>query len=255
MQYDVQGIAVHEINLVRPWRNRWQQTYDRQVAAYVDREMADFRPDVAHTHNLSGASLAPFVVAEHERLPLVATLHDLWLLCANNMLLRRDYSLCSPGAAPCGRCFRQYDYWAPVPDRRQVFKRLARHVHTFISPSQKLIDLHVEGGYERERFALLRHGLYPLQRPPAGAPPAVGPHHLGGPSLVFVGAVAISKGVEVLARAFPLAAERLPDLKLIIAGRGPAALESKLRAGWAIRSSCSARSRARTSWKSMPAPA
>ncbi len=226
---DVQGVDVHEVNLVRRWKNRVQQTYDREIAGYLAREITDFRPDVIHTHNLSGTSLAPFVVARKMGVPLVATLHDLWLLCANNMLLRRDYSLCSPAEAPCGRCFRQYDYWAPLPARREVFRRLAESVHTFISPSRKLIDLHVEGGYERERFAVVRHGLHGLERPPAGAPPAIGPHHIGAPSVTFVGAVAVSKGVEVLARAFPLAAARLPELRLVIAGRGPAALENRLR--------------------------
>lgn len=229
VEYAVHGIPTHEVTLVRGLKNRVQQTYDREVARYVERELAAFRPDVVHTHNLSGASLAPFVVAGREGVPLVATLHDLWLLCANNMLMRRDYSLCSPAQAPCGHCFRQYDYWAPWPARRQIFRQLARHVHTFISPSQKLIDLHVEGGYDRARFRVVRHGLYPLQRPPAGAPPALGSHHVNASSVVFVGSVVVSKGVEVLGRAFPRAAARIPGLKLVIAGRGPAEQEARLR--------------------------
>jgi glycosyltransferase involved in cell wall biosynthesis len=228
-EYTVAGVPTHEVTLVRRWRNRVQQMYDREVAAYVEREVVAFRPDVIHTHNLSGTSLAPFVVAGRARVPLVATLHDLWLLCANNMLMRRDHSLCSPREAPCGRCFRQYDYWAPLPARRRVFRLLTRHVHRFISPSRKLIDLHVAGGYSRERFTLLRHGLYPLPRPPAGAPPVIGQHYVGAPSVVFVGSVVVSKGVEVLGRAFPRAAARIPGLRLVVAGRGPEAQEARLR--------------------------
>ena len=139
-EHTVDGLQVREIDLARRWKNRFLQTYDPAVAALLREEIARFKPDVIHTHNLSGASLAPFVVARREGLPTVATLHDLWLLCANNMMMRRNGTLCSPEAGDCGQCFREYDYWAPIPQRRRFFRWLARQVYTFISPSQRLIE-------------------------------------------------------------------------------------------------------------------
>lgn len=228
-EHVVDGLSVHEVDLARRYKNRFVQTYDPTVAALLRYEVDRFKPDVIHTHNLSGASLAPFVVAQRERLPTVATLHDLWLLCANNMMLRRDGSLCSPEAGGCSQCFREYDYWAPIPLRRRVFRWLARQVYTFISPSQRLIDLHVQGGYEPDRFTLLRHGLHSLERPPAGAPPALGGYHVGAQTMVFVGAIVVSKGIEIVIRALPRMIEALPAFRLIVAGRGTAELENRLR--------------------------
>jgi glycosyltransferase involved in cell wall biosynthesis len=228
-ELSVDGLAVHEVNLVRQWKNRVLQTYDPGVAAAVREEITRSRPDVIHTHNLSGTSLAPYRVAAQVGVPLVATLHDHWLLCANNMLMRRDHTLCSPETGHCNQCFREYDYWAPIPQRRRVFRYLARHVHTFVSPSQCLIDLHVLGGYERERFRLLRYGLHPLPRPPVGMPPFLSRLHVGAQTMVYVAALVISKGVEVLIRALPRLIESIPHFRLAVAGRGPAKYEEQLR--------------------------
>jgi len=228
-ELNVDGLVVHEVDLARRWKNRFQQTYDPGVAAALRNEISRFRPDVIHTHNLSGASLAPFPVASQVGLPVVATLHDHWLLCANNMLMRRDHSLCPPESGGCRHCFREYDYWAPIPRRRNVFRWLTRQVYTFISPSQHLIDLHVRGGYERERFVLLRHGLRPLPRPPIGSPPVVSSLHVGAQTMVLVAAITVSKGVEILCRALPRLVEGIPNFRLIVAGRGPAKHEERLR--------------------------
>jgi glycosyltransferase involved in cell wall biosynthesis len=228
-EFSVDGLAVHEVNRARWWKNRILQTYDPAVATALREEITRFHPDVIHTHNLSGASLAPFRVAAQVGIPLVATLHDHWLLCANNMLMRRDYSLCSPAASGCNECFREYDYWAPIPQRRKVFRWLARQVHTFISPSQSLIDLHILGGYEQNRFRLLRHGLHPLSRPLGGSRPVISPLHFGAKTIVFVAALVASKGVEVLARALPRLIEGIPNFRLVVAGRGPAKHEEQLR--------------------------
>lgn len=228
-EHIVDGLSVHEVDLARRWKNRILQTYDPAVAGHIQAEIDRFQPDVLHTHNLSGASLAPWRVARRNGLPVVATLHDLWLLCANNMMLRSDGTLCSPEGDECGRCFRGYDYWAPIPWRRRLFRRWAQTVHTFISPSQRLIDLHVLAGYERTRFRLVRHGLRPLTRPPVGSPPALAGLHHGGQTLVFVGAIVVSKGIEVVLQALPKLIQGVPGFRLIVAGRGVPELEERLR--------------------------
>jgi glycosyltransferase involved in cell wall biosynthesis len=228
--HELGGLVVHEVALARRVNNRVLQTYDPAVAARVRTEIERFKPDIMHTHNLSGSSLAPIRVAGMLRLPVVATLHDLWLLCANNMLLRSDLSLCSPADPPCGRCFREYDYWAPVPRRRTVFRRLTGNVCTFVSPSQRLIDLHVEGGYERTRFALVRHGLHPLAQSPADGARTTARWKIGATTMLFVGAVVLSKGVGVLIEALPRLIQGIPRFRLLVAGRGAQHLEAELQA-------------------------
>jgi glycosyltransferase involved in cell wall biosynthesis len=118
---------------------------------------ADIRPDLVHIHNVSGASLAPFLVCRKLGIPVVLTLHDYWMLCPNNMLLKADKSLCDPATSPawCRDCYRRYDFWGSIPFRRQIIRWFVRDVRRFISPSQCLVNLHAQAGYDERRFRVL----------------------------------------------------------------------------------------------------
>jgi glycosyltransferase involved in cell wall biosynthesis len=231
VEYEVGGVPVHEVHLARQRTNRYVQVFDPQVAAILEEEIARFEPDVVHAHNLSGASLAPFWVTARRRVPLVATLHDLWMLCANNMLLDKTGQTCPPGIDGCSyrRCFREYDFWGAVPQRRRLFRWLSRHVHTFISPSRRLIELYVERGYEAQRFTLLRHGLRPLALPSTETPQDIRENYHGAQTMLYVGGIVVSKGIEVVLKALPHLIASIPNFRLVVAGAGPAKYVSQLR--------------------------
>jgi glycosyltransferase involved in cell wall biosynthesis len=165
---------------------------------------------------------------------VVNTLHDLWLLCPNNMRYRQDGSFCSPRDFPngCGRCFRRYQYWAPVPQRRRLFQWLTRHVKFFISPSQALIDRHLEAGYTQDRFRLAPYGFH---EPEGAAPrhPAVlqilrtaYKHH----TVVFAGGGNVNKGTQVVLQALPHLLGKIAGFRLVVAGGGEPNMLAQLRA-------------------------
>jgi glycosyltransferase involved in cell wall biosynthesis len=137
--YHVDHIPVHRVRFhTHPPLHR---VFDLRVYRAVERELAAVRPDLVHIHNVSGASLAPFLACRRLQVPVVNTLHDLWLLCPNNMRYRANGAYCDPKHFPdgCGQCFRRYDYWGAVPQRRRLFQSLTSNVRYFISPSQALI--------------------------------------------------------------------------------------------------------------------
>ena len=153
--YEVDGIPVHRMTWITKKRRAYTDLFDARLFAPVQRDLRRLRPDIFHLHNVAQATLAPFVAAQSTNTPTVCTLHDYWLLCPANMLYRADGTLCDPAQhadGRCGNCYRRYEYWADLPQRRQWMARLTANVRRFISPSQALIDLHVAGGFARDRF-------------------------------------------------------------------------------------------------------
>lgn len=224
--YRISGIPVHQIYRRERWRSAWRDVFSPSVYRLVRREIERFQPDLIHTHNVSGTSLAPFVASKHAGVPVVATLHDHWLLCPNNMLYQKDGSACDPTysvtARQCGRCFREYDFWGSIPYRRRIFALLTRHVRVFLVPSHYLIEQHVRAGYARQRFQLLRLGvpLEDLQRSQVSRGLwQVLSQARRYRTLLFAGGLNIIKGAQVLIDALDEIIRRVPRFQLIVAGQ------------------------------------
>ena len=225
VQYSVQNIPVHKVSYRSFLANHsLVQTFGSRVYRTVVAEIRRMRPDLVHVHNVSGATLAPFVACRRLGVPVVLTLHDHWLLCPNNMLYRGDGSLCDPvqGSGYCKQCYRRYDYWARVPRRRQVLARLVRNVRIFISPSRKLVDLHVAAGYDRQRFRVVPYGVDPaLSRSLSSAVLQEYMSQRGRfRTLLFAGAIVETKGVRTLVEALPRLIKYVDRLRLLVAGWG-----------------------------------
>lgn len=231
--YEYGGIPVHRLGFYTRKRRAWRDVFDWRVYRAVRAEVRRHRPHLVHIHNVSGATLAPYLACRAARVPVVNTLHDLWLLCPNNMLYRRDGSFCDPAQNPtgCTDCFRRYDFWGDVPQRRSVFARLTSNVACFISPSQALIDLHVQAGYERRRFRLVRHGL---DHQAASEPQHTGVREVIASraqfrTLVFAGGGIEIKGARVLLAAWPHILRHVERVRLVVVGTGEAHLLSRFR--------------------------
>jgi glycosyltransferase involved in cell wall biosynthesis len=149
------------------------------------------------------------------------------------MLYRGDGELCDPAEDPgdCRRCFRRYDFWARIPRRRQVLARLVQNVHTFVSPSRKLVDLHVAAGYDRRRFRVVPYGADPA-RSRASSDPLLQEYHQERGlfhTLLFAGAVVETKGIQTLIEALPLLMRYVDRFRLLVAGWGDPQILSALR--------------------------
>lgn len=244
--YQLNGVAVHDVGLARRGpavgrsirdrlRRGWADLYDRRVADTVTAELGRLRPDLVHVHNVSGTTMAPFLVCRRLGVPVVLTLHDYWLLCPNNMLYGGDGLLCRPadrpGWARCGRCFRRYDFWADIPARRSVLAWLVRDVKCFMAPSRRLVDLHVAAGYDSARFRVVPYGIEPgLAHLPANPIVRKIAREAGrAPTLLFAGSLVVSKGIQVLTEALPRLLDAVPGLRLVVAGGGEERLVAPLR--------------------------
>lgn len=242
--YEVDGIPVRRITFhsgdTRIQRRPRLEVFDWRVLRAVRGALRELRADLFHVHNVAHASLAPFTAARLTRTPVICTLHDHWLLCPNNMLYQADSSICDPSrhSDTCAQCARGFEYWGAVKNRRKWFARLTRPVARFVSPSQALIDLHVAGGYSRERFRLVPNAL--------AAPDLAATDHArvlaitaaaaARPTLVFSGGGVLIKGAQVVLDAVPDLLAAIPNVQIVVAGGGePALLEAFKRYAPAVR--------------------
>jgi glycosyltransferase involved in cell wall biosynthesis len=220
------------------------------------------RPDVVHLHN-TFPLLSPAVLyaCQQERVPVVATLHNYKLACANGEFYRQgavchDCADGRPGQAIRHGCYRGSRVASvPVVLAGRVHRPAWRSLvsaYIFISASQR--DLLSGVGLPPDRV-FVRHNLIPsrdvvdptdhqnlgstinLDRPANPANPAspTGPQT---PTVVYAGRLDPAKGARLLMAAWDryLALARAgsgpaePGLRLVVAGGGPLAGEV---AAWA----------------------
>ncbi len=239
--------AGHQVHLVQrhsadieDWSLARRATLPAQVVwsessrRLVEREIVAFAPDVVHVHN-TFPLLTPSVLSACRRagVPVVATLHNYKLTCANGELFR-DGSVCHDclggSALPALRhgCYRSSRAaTAAIVAAQGLNARAWREsvsAYMFISAAQR--DLLAPLGFPAER-CFVRHnyvadpldGLSPPD--PETAPPVV----------AFVGRLDEAKGAPLLMAAWDrFRTERSdrtenPDggLRLVVAGGGPLA--------------------------------
>lgn len=177
-----------------------QALWNGDAAGAMKWLIQSFRPDLVHAHRLyPQLSVAPIVVAHRQGLPIVQTLHDYEFLSANPFDAK--------GAAVDRRdsrfAYRMLNT-ATFVIRRRVHVPAVRE---WIAVSDFVARAHAARGIDATvipNFADVDPGRAP--RPL---------EHRDG--LLFLGALSEEKGVLDL---FELARE-LPDVRVVIAGRGP----------------------------------
>jgi glycosyltransferase involved in cell wall biosynthesis len=231
--YTLKGIPVREVGYQHRLRFQVCQVFDFRIYRRIIQELERAQPDLVHVHNVSGTSLAPFVACQRLGIPIVATLHDLWLLCPNNMLYRGNGALCDPAepAKHCRKCFRRYDFWGAIPWRRWVLDRMVRNVRRFIAPSGRLRDLHVRAGYDSTRFRVLKYGIAPslFETPMITTRLGLDVHGFHSNRLIFASVIVESKGIGTVIEALPYLTRYIDGFQLLVAGEGEETFLAQLR--------------------------
>ena len=102
------------------------------MAVNVRKIISNIRPDLVHTHNLSGWSTAIWETIHFSNVPIVHTLHDYYLLCLKNSLFK-DNKICEKICTSCQLM-------------KSLNKTRSKYVNTVIGVSDRILDLHLKNG-------------------------------------------------------------------------------------------------------------
>ena len=192
----------------------WNGTAYRDLRTLLEREA----PAICHFHNTFPLmSPAALHAARDARVPIVVTLHNYRLVCANAMLMRSG-RICEdcqgwriPLPALVHRCYRNDRRASAVSmllmtAQRHIFKSLDL-VNVFIALTEFSRDKFVEGGLPASRIEVKPNFVHPDP----------GYSKERGGDVLFAGRLSSEKGIEALLAAWRL----LPgEVGLRIAGTG-----------------------------------
>lgn len=188
----------------------------------VRKAIRTFRPDLVHFHNTFPLiSPAGYYAARAERVPVVQTLHNFRLLCANG-LFYRDGHICEdclgkpvPLPGVIHACYRESRAASGAVVTMQS-------VHRALRSWTRMVDRYIVlGEFARQKF--IQGGLPANKiviKPNFVPDPPVGDGH--GRYALFVGRLSPEKGIRALLRAWERLGETIP---LKIAGDGPLAAD------------------------------
>jgi glycosyltransferase involved in cell wall biosynthesis len=104
-----------------------------------------------------------------------------------------------------------HDLWAMLQSRPEGWRAVFDAVDRVVVHSRRGVDELTRFGVEEERMARIPHGVFGSERAPETRPPA-------GGTMLFFGLIRSYKGIDLLLRALPEIARRVPEAKLIVAG-------------------------------------
>ncbi len=168
------------------------------------------KPDVLHSNNLAGLSIAPWLVGKAHKIPVVHTLRDYQLLCIMRGTMFRNGKPCS---RQCLRCKLL------TPPK----KHLSRDVDYVVGVSRFILDRHLRhGDFPKAKTSVIYNSYENNHQPGKG----VKSDKL---RFGFIGRLHPFKGVELLIDAFR-GADITDAAELIIAGNGLDTYVQALRA-------------------------
>jgi len=192
--------------------------YSLEARRRIRAMIKEFRPDVAHVRNIyHHVSPSILWVLKAQNIPVVYHLNDFKLLCPSYNLLSKGEicEACKGGAfwhALRPRCYPGLGARLTLMTEAYVHRCLGtfrKCVGLFLAPSRFVRDKFVEHGWDGTKFEVLPHFQEAHQSPQSC-------RSKDAPVLYF-GRLSAEKGVDDLLRAM----QRIPQVRLIIAGDGP----------------------------------
>jgi glycosyltransferase involved in cell wall biosynthesis len=195
-----------------PFRSVWSFRSERDLTF----RLRESRPDIVHVHN-TFPLWSPSVLRSAHRagLPVVATLHNFRLMCANGVL-QRDGGPCEscvgkiPWRGAVHGCYRESTVQSlPLVTGITVHQALntwQRYVTTLIAPSEFVRSRYVAGGFDPEQIVVKPHAVPFSGQVRDGA----------GEAVVFLGRLTEEKGFADLLEAWDASLGQL-----VVVGDGP----------------------------------
>jgi glycosyltransferase involved in cell wall biosynthesis len=221
-KYWVPEIDYRVLNAAKSPANAWRvlsrAIYSVPTRKALARMLDDWRPDVAHLHNIHH-HLTPSIVVElnARAVPVVWTLHDYKLICPNQGLETHGAlcERCKGGrfmqctVQKCKKDSRSASFVATLEAEAHRFLRLRDRVASFIAPSAFLRGKFIEFGWPPDKLVhMANFNNLPL---------AAEVEMPEGRRVLFAGQLEWEKGVLTLLDAL----EHVAGVRLDIAGDGP----------------------------------
>jgi glycosyltransferase involved in cell wall biosynthesis len=176
--------------------------YNPLIKRKISEIIKEERPSVIHTNNLAGFSVAPWICANEEKIPVVHTLRDYYLICVKSTAFKNGMN-CEQRCLTC-RTYTEY--------KRLLTKK--GYVQHLVGNSQFIIDRHKQLGYFRDtkstrifNGAVLDVGVRDDKY--------FGSEKKGKLKFLYMGRIEETKGVNLLLNVF----NGLNQVKLYLAGR------------------------------------
>jgi glycosyltransferase involved in cell wall biosynthesis len=206
-----------EAGLAEKARLTAHAVYSREARKRMRAMIEEFRPDVAHVRNIYH-HLSPSILWElkAQGVPVVYHINDFKLLCPAYNLVRRGEACedCRAGAfwrVLGSDCYPGVGARTALMAEAYAQRWLGTYgkcVDLFLAPSQFVRDKFAEHKWDTGKFRVLPH--FQAAAGAVAAPAANAP-------VLYFGRLSPEKGVGDLVRAM----QRLPQLRLVIAGDGP----------------------------------
>jgi glycosyltransferase involved in cell wall biosynthesis len=221
----------HEVQLVEEDNRRVEQLGHARTALRTVWSQESYRQidellraggfDILHVQNFFPLwSPSVYYAASRNHVPVVQTLHNYRLMCANALLFR-DQHLCQeclgrfmPWHGVLHACYRNSRTASAVVASMVGAHKLAgtwrKRVARYIAVSEFARDIYITGGLPPEKIAVKPNFIHPSPVPGGG----------GGGYALYVGRLSTEKGVTTMLEAWKSAHEPIP---LKIVGEGPLA--------------------------------
>lgn len=193
--------------------------YNKEAERKMLQKIESFKPDIAHVHNFFfNASPAVFYACHRLKIPVVLTIHNYRLICANALLMRNNKpcELCTQHIFPLSgikyKCYRNSAFESGLVTAVTAAHKIAgtwkKKIDRYIVLTQFAFDKINHSSLSLPEGKLVIKSNF-TPDPGTGLPERK-KHYL------FVGRISLEKGIEVMLQAFSQS-----GVPLLIAGEGP----------------------------------
>jgi len=223
----VNGVRVHYLpvrNIYRPVDDRrppavarlaWHclDSFNPFTARDVKAICREEKPDIVHTHVISGLSVSVWSAANSLNLPVVHTLRDQYLLCPRSTMFKNGHN-----------CTAQRWYCKAL---RLRHRSIANNLKGVIGVSKFILDRHLEYGYFQDVpiRQVIRNTRNAYELGVDQTPQSIAPHR--PVRFGFIGSILETKGIEYLLETF--SHQKDQGVELWIAGDGKPDYEQSLK--------------------------
>ena len=202
-------------------RTGMRTVWSREAYRHIDEKLRAGNFDILHVQNFFPLwSPSVYYAASHNGVPVVQTLHNYRLMCANSLLFR-DQHVCEecigrifPWPAILHACYRNNRAASAAVAGMISAHKLAgtwrRRVAIYIAVSEFTRKKYIAGGMAAERIVVKPNFIHPTPLPGNG----------GGGYALYVGRLSAEKGIATMLEAWKSASNAIP---LKIVGEGPLA--------------------------------